>query len=202
MKLAQPQIPLAEKFWGRSPSRRAKRKGVGGKESIRLRSGQAFALLRLRIERFRFPLVKRKPKQKIFHLLLKDKVNCEARESALGQKNGGAEKNKKCNEKISVLVCRSKAEASGNAPHYSGFCSKKVRISTKRYRQFTISAFWGEIASARCASAGALRAPKSHFARICHAPRGKPLQNQPFQPRPQARRPHHRCIKLPKTLKL
>ncbi len=47
---------------------------------------------------------------------------------------GGAEKNKKCNEKISVLVCRSGAEASGNAPHYSGFCSKKVRISTKRYR--------------------------------------------------------------------
>jgi len=46
----------------------------------------------------------------------------------------GAEKNKKCNEKISVLVCRSEAEASGNAPHYSGFCSKKVRISTKRYR--------------------------------------------------------------------
>ena len=33
MKLAQPQIPpknpSAEKFWGRSPSRRAKRKGWG-----------------------------------------------------------------------------------------------------------------------------------------------------------------------------
>jgi len=28
----------------------------------------------------------------------------------------GAKKNKKCIEKISVLVCRSKAEASGNAP--------------------------------------------------------------------------------------
>ena len=80
-----------------------------------------FALLRLRIERFRFSLIKRKPKQKIFHLLLKEK-------------SGGRKKLKKCNEKISVLVCRSKAEASGNAPHYSGFCSKKVRISTKRYR--------------------------------------------------------------------
>jgi hypothetical protein len=34
MKLAQPQIPSAEKFWGRSPSRRAKRKGVGGKEFL------------------------------------------------------------------------------------------------------------------------------------------------------------------------
>ena len=32
-----------------------------------------FALLRLRIVRFRFPLIKRKPKQKIFHLLLKEK---------------------------------------------------------------------------------------------------------------------------------
>jgi len=46
-------------------SKRAKRKGVGG-EGI-------FALLRLRIERFRFSLIKRKPKQKIFHLLLKEK---------------------------------------------------------------------------------------------------------------------------------
>jgi len=103
MKLAQPQIPLAEKFWGRSPSRRAKRKGVGGKESIRLRSGQAFALLRLRIERFRFSLIKRKPKQKIFQFLLKEK-------------NGGRKKLKKCIEKFSVLVRRSGAEASGNAP--------------------------------------------------------------------------------------
>ena len=32
-----------------------------------------FALLRLELERFRFPLIKRKPKQKIFHLLLKEK---------------------------------------------------------------------------------------------------------------------------------
>ena len=32
-----------------------------------------FALLRLRLERFRFPLIKRKPKQKIFHILLKEK---------------------------------------------------------------------------------------------------------------------------------
>jgi len=32
-----------------------------------------FALLQLRIERFRFSLIKRKPKQKIFHLLLKEK---------------------------------------------------------------------------------------------------------------------------------
>jgi hypothetical protein len=33
-----------------------------------------FALLRIRLERFRFPLIKRKPKQKNFHLLLKEKM--------------------------------------------------------------------------------------------------------------------------------
>ena len=42
MKLAQPQIPpknpLAEKFWGQSPSRRAKRKGVGGNSAFPLRN--------------------------------------------------------------------------------------------------------------------------------------------------------------------
>lgn len=62
-----------------------------------------FALLRLELERFRFPLIKRKPKQKIFQFLLKEK-------------NGGRKKLKKCIEKISVLVRRSGAEASGNAP--------------------------------------------------------------------------------------
>jgi hypothetical protein len=36
-----------------------------------------FALLRIRIERFRFSLIKRKPKQKIFHLLLKEKRGAE-----------------------------------------------------------------------------------------------------------------------------
>jgi len=32
-----------------------------------------FALLRLKLERFRFSLIKRKPKQKIFQFLLKEK---------------------------------------------------------------------------------------------------------------------------------
>ena len=40
-------------------------------------------------------------------------------------------------------------------------------------RKFTNSAFWEEIASALRASAGALRAPKPHFATLCHAPRGE-----------------------------
>jgi len=76
-----------------------------------------FALLRIKLERFRFSLIKGKPKQKIFQILLKEK-------------NGGRKKLKKCIEKISVLFRRSGAEASGNAPHYySGFSLKKVRIS-------------------------------------------------------------------------
>jgi hypothetical protein len=49
--------------------------------------------LRLRIERFRFSLIKRKPKQKIFQILL---PACRQ----AGKKKMGAEKNKKCNEKI------------------------------------------------------------------------------------------------------
>jgi hypothetical protein len=55
----------------------------------------------------------------------------------------------------------------------SGFSAKKVRISSKQYRKFTISAFWEEIASRLRRSAGALRAPKPHFATDCHAPRGE-----------------------------
>jgi len=86
---------VRRKVLGAKPEKQKGKKEGGWGEGI-------FALLRLELERFRFPLIKRKPKQKIFHLLLKEK-------------NGGR-KNKKCNEKISVLVRRSKAEASGNAP--------------------------------------------------------------------------------------
>ena len=83
-----------------------------------------FALLRLKLERFRFSLIKRNTKQKNFLFLLKEKI--------------AREKIKKCRENFSVLVCRSpatkcginSAEASGNAPHScSGFSLKKVRIS-------------------------------------------------------------------------
>ena len=81
-----------------------------------------FALLRIRIERFRFSLIKRKPKQKFFHLLLKEK-------------KWGQKKIKNVMKKFLFWFAVAEAEASGNAPHYSGFCSKKVRISTKRYRQ-------------------------------------------------------------------
>jgi len=76
-----------------------------------------FALLRLEIERFRFPLIKRNPKQKIFQFLLKEK-------------NGGRKKLKKCIEKISVLVRRSGAEASGNAPTELSR-SPSVRLSSE-----------------------------------------------------------------------
>jgi len=55
----------------------------------------------------------------------------------------------------------------------SGLCSKKVRISTKRYRQFTISEFWRIFVSSRACGAVALRAKRAEFATICHAPRGE-----------------------------
>ena len=134
--LQSPAFQTTQFFLGRTAEQKGKKEGGWG-EGI-------FALLRLELERFRFPLIKRKPKQKIFQFLLKEK-------------NGGRKKLKKCIEKISVLFRRSGAEASGNAPielprstsvklssepprtqsvHQSGFCSKKVRISTKRYRQF------------------------------------------------------------------
>ena len=74
-----------------------------------------FALLRLRIERFRFSLIKRNTKQINFLFLLKDKVNCEARESALGRKIA-REKIKKCRENFSVLLAvakRRRAETLG-----------------------------------------------------------------------------------------
>jgi hypothetical protein len=115
-----------------------------------------FALLRIKIERFRFSLIKRNTKQKNFLFLLKEKI--------------AREKIKKCRENFSVLVCRSGAEASGNAPHScSGFSLKKVRISFRIRSQIVCSAF---VASAQSASARALRALKADFKRICHAPRG------------------------------
>ena len=114
-----------------------------------------FALLRIRLERFRFSLIKRKQKQKNFLFLLKEKI--------------AREKIKKCRENFSVLVCRSVAEASGNAPHYSRFSLKKVRISFRVRSQIVCSAF---VASAQSASARALRALRPDFKRICHAPRG------------------------------
>ena len=87
--------------------------------------------------------------------------------------SGGARKRKIVRENFCEVAAGAIAEAGGGAGHPSGLSAKKVRISSKQYRQFTISAFWGEIASRLRRSAGALRAPKPHFATDCHAPRGE-----------------------------
>ncbi|MDD2245447.1 MAG: hypothetical protein PHR13_12685 [Dysgonamonadaceae bacterium] len=138
----------AEKNRAKPEKQKGKKEGGWG-EGI-------FALLRLEIKRFRFPLNQRKAKHKIFHLLLKEK--------------NAREKIKKCREKFYVLFCRSGAEASGNAPHYySGFSLKKVRISFRVRSQIVCC---GLFASALRASVSALRALKPDFERICHAPRG------------------------------
>ncbi len=105
---------LAEKNRALPPPK-ADRHQQKGKKEGGLGEG-IFALLRLRIERFRFSLIKRNAKQKNFLFFLKEKIE--------------REKIKKCRENFSVLVCRSEAEVSGNAPHScSGFSLKKVRIS-------------------------------------------------------------------------
>ena len=140
---------------------RAKPEKQKGKKEGGLGEG-IFALLRLRIERFRFSLIKRNIRQyggqapqKNF-LFLKEKI--------------AREKIKKCRENFSVLVCRSGAEASGNAPYSClVFSLKKVRISFRIRSQIVCSAF---VASAQSASARALRALRADFKRICHAPRG------------------------------
>ena len=171
--LQSPAFQTTQFFLGRTAEQKGKKEGGWG-EGI-------FALLRLELERFRFPLIKRKPKQKIFQFLLKEK-------------NGGRKKLKKCIEKISVLFRRSGAEASGNAPielprstsvklssepprtqsvHQSGFCSKKVRISTKRYRQFTISEFSEVLRTCGAVAPPAGGTERADFATICHAPRGE-----------------------------
>jgi len=121
-----------------------------------------FALLRIRIERFRFSLNKRNTKQKNFLFLLKEKI--------------AREKIKKCRENFSVLVCGSEAEASGNAPHScSGFSLKKVRILFSVRSKIVCSAF---VATAQSASARALRALRADFKRICHAPRGSKINSR------------------------
>jgi len=80
---------------------RAKPEKQKGKKEGGLGEG-IFALLRIKIERFRFSLIKRNTKQKNFLFLLKEKI--------------AREKIKKCRENFSVLVCRSEAEAT-NAEH-------------------------------------------------------------------------------------
>ncbi len=49
-------------------------------------------------------------------------------------------------ERKSFLLCRAKR---GNQNSQSGFSSKKVRILTKRYRQFSELGFWAIVASPR-----------------------------------------------------
>jgi len=130
--------------------------------------------LRIKIERFRFSLIKRNIRQyggqapqKNFLFLLKEKI--------------AREKIKKCRENFSVLVCRSpatkcginSAEASGNAPHScSGFSLKKVRISFRIRSQIVCSAFVASPAPRE------ERDRRSDFKRIRHAPRGSKINSR------------------------
>ncbi len=61
-----------EKNFNPAEKNRAKPEKQKGKKEGGLGEG-IFALLQLKIERFRFSLIKRNPKQKIFQILLKEK---------------------------------------------------------------------------------------------------------------------------------
>lgn len=71
---------------------------------------------------------------------------------SLIEKNFGGARLKKCRENFSVLFVEAKRRRTetlgGNqSAKSSGFCSKKVRILTKRYRQFSKLEFWAIVAS-------------------------------------------------------
>jgi len=81
-------------------------------------------------------LVQSRTQQKSFLFLLEEKI--------------GRAQNKKCEENFSLVV---RASASGGGAErqssQSGFSSKKVRILTKRHRQFSEFGFWATSASPR-----------------------------------------------------
>ena len=91
-------------------------------------------------------LVKSRSQQKSFLFLL------PARRSlgAGGEEKNGRAQNKKCEENF---FAEWRASASGGGAEgqssQSGFSSKKVRILTKRHRQFSELAFWANVASPR-----------------------------------------------------
>jgi len=101
-------------------------------------------------------LSKSRPPKKSFVFLLEEKI--------------GRAQIKNCEQNFSLSE---RASASGGGAERQnsafGFSLKKVRISFSVRSQIVCSAF---VASAQSASARALRALRSDFKRICHAPRG------------------------------
>jgi len=95
--------------FGRTAEQKGKKEGGWG-EGI-------FALLRLELERFLFPLIKRKPKQKIFHLLLKEK-------------NGGQKKIKNVMKKFLFWFAVAKRRQAETHRLYYQF-SRSVRFRPK-----------------------------------------------------------------------
>jgi len=100
----------AEKNWAKPEKQKGKKEGGWG-EGI-------FALLRLRIERFRFSLIKRKPKQKIFHLLSKEK-------------NGGQKKIKNVMKKFLFWFAVAKRRQAETHLIILGFVQKKLEFQPK-----------------------------------------------------------------------
>ena len=98
-------------FLGRTAEQKGKKERGLGKG--------IFALLRIKLERFRFSLIKKKPKQKIFQILLKEKIAPpQAEKKKGGGKNraAGAEK-RNCR--------RFRNSASSRKPKQKNFLSLK-----------------------------------------------------------------------------
>jgi hypothetical protein len=74
--------------------------------------------LRIRIERFRFSLIKRKPKQKIFHLLLKEK-------------NGGQKKIKNVMKKFLFWFAVAERRQAETRLIILGFVQKRLEVQPK-----------------------------------------------------------------------
>ena len=145
MKLARPQTPpknpLAEKFWGRSPSRRAKRKGVGGKEflpacfrsrSVWEKEKRKGGLGGIPLFLCEIKLWTAPPPARI----LGGQNTAEKYSFHQKKKKSGARKMKRA--KSIFLWCGELVEQWRGWLPYWGFCSKKVRTSIKKHRQFSL----------------------------------------------------------------
>ena len=107
--------PPAEKNRAEPEEQKGKKEGGWG-EGI-------FALLRLRLERFRFSLIKRKPKQKFFHLQLKEK-------------NGGQKKIKNVMKKFLFwFVVAKRRQAETHQQNYQFSRSVRFRSEPPRARR-------------------------------------------------------------------
>ncbi|MFA7151148.1 MAG: hypothetical protein WC158_03120 [Candidatus Paceibacterota bacterium] len=119
-----------------------------------------FALLQIRIERFRFSLIKRKPKQKIFHLLLKEK-------------NGGQKKIKNVIKKFLFWFAVAERRQAETHLIILDSVQKKLEFQPKGTANLQFQSFRKFYAPAGAVASPAGEAERADFESVCHAPRGE-----------------------------